>query len=41
MLIPMFGNIESDFNIRAEIKRNNEIEKNNFINNVAQKVKGE
>ena len=41
MLIPMFGNIESDFNIRAEIKRNNEIEKNDFINNVAQKVKGE
>lgn len=41
MLIPMIGNIDCDFNTRAEIKRLNQIKEDKFAEKVAGNMKGE
>ena len=41
MLIPMIGNIDCDFNTRAEIKRNKQIEEDKFAEKVADNMRGE
>lgn len=41
MAIPMIGNIECDFNTRAEIKRNKQIEEDKFAEKVADNMRGE
>ena len=40
-LLPMFGNIECDFTTRREIIRKKELEDAKFIENVANKIKGD
>lgn len=41
MLIPMIGNIDCDFNTRAEIKRLNQIKEDKFAEKVADNMRGE
>lgn len=41
MLIPMIGNIDCDFNTRAEIKRLNQIKEDKFAEKVAGNMRGE
>lgn len=41
MLIPMIGNIDCDFNTRAEIKRLNQIKEDKFAEKVASNMRGE
>lgn len=40
MLIPMIGNIDCDFNTRAEIKRLNQVKEDKFVEKVANNIKG-